>query len=103
MLPIFMPLIVAAGVEEPVRGEAWVCQRVIHHLYLIHGGEISNQTMPRDVAERVACSADLLVDHVTSSDTVIRCFMKVWNISDFNKVALLGMVKQGFCTNGGFV
>jgi hypothetical protein len=63
-----------------------------HRLYLIRGVGNTNQITPRDTVERVACSADLLVDQVTSSDTVTRRFMRVRNISGFNQVALPGMI-----------
>jgi len=75
-----------------ITGAIGVFDLLGHRLYLIRGVGNTNQITPRDTVERVACSADLLVDQVTSSDTVTRRFMRVRNISEFDQVALPGMI-----------
>jgi len=75
-------------------GAVGVFDLLSQRLYLIRGVGNTNQITPRDTVERVARSADLLVDQVTSPDTVTRRFMRVRDISEFNEVELPSMVKR---------
>lgn len=62
-------------------------------LCLICGVGDADQVAPRDTVERVARGADLLVDEVTSPDTVTRRFVRVRNKPGLIE-ALPGMVKR---------
>jgi hypothetical protein len=51
------------------------------YLNLVRGVRDTDQIAPGDAVEGVACSTDLLVDGVTSPNTVTRCPVRVRKIS----------------------
>ena len=65
-----------------------------HRLDLIRRMGDTDQITPGNAVERVARSADLLVDEVTSPDAVARRSVRVRTISEINEGALPGMVER---------
>jgi hypothetical protein len=63
-------------------------------LCLIRGVGDTNQVAPRDTVERVARSADLLVDEVTSPDAVNTAFSEGPDQIGIKRAVLPGMVKR---------
>jgi hypothetical protein len=77
-----------------VIGAVCVLDFLCHRLDLIRGMGDTDQITPGNAVERVARSADLLVDEVTSPDAVARRSVRVRTISEINEGALPGMVER---------